>query len=202
MQYLTAYGALVTFGRVTPNDFVVITAASSSVGLAAIQIVNVEGAIAIATTRTSKKRAELLSLGADHVIATSEEDLSQRVNEITGGKGARLIFDPIGGPVVEQLVTAAAQGGTIFEYGWLSLQPTPFPLLTALRRGLSIRGYSLREIKRDPLLLKKAMKYVYDRLDDRCFRPKIARTFPLAQASEAYGYLESNEQVGKVVITI
>jgi NADPH:quinone reductase-like Zn-dependent oxidoreductase len=55
MQYLTAYGALVTFGRVTPKDFVVITAASSSVGLAAIQIVNVEGAIAIATTRTSKK---------------------------------------------------------------------------------------------------------------------------------------------------
>ena len=128
MQYLTAYGALIAFGRITSGDFVVITAASSSVGLAAIQIVNVEGAIAIATTRTSKKRAELLSLGADHVIATGEEDLTQRVNEITGGKGARLIFDPIGGPFIEQLVAAAAQGGTIFEYGWLSLQPTPFPL--------------------------------------------------------------------------
>ncbi|MGA2713375.1 MAG: zinc-dependent alcohol dehydrogenase family protein [Bryobacteraceae bacterium] len=202
MQYLTAYGALVAFGRIAPEDFVIITAASSSVGLAAIQIANVEGAIAIATTRKSKKRAELISLGAAHVIATDEEDLPQRVNEITGGKGARLIFDPVAGPFVEKLAIAAAPGGTIFEYGWLSMQPTLFPLATAMRKGLSIRGYSLLEIRRDPPLLKKATQYVYDRLEDRRFQPKIARTFPLAQATEAYKYLESNEQVGKVVITI
>lgn len=103
MQYLTAYGALVLFGNVHPGDFVIITAASSSVGLAAIQIVNAEGATAIATTRTSKKRDELLSLGAAYVIATDEEDLAHRVNEITGGRGARIIFDPVAGPFVEKL---------------------------------------------------------------------------------------------------
>ena len=75
MQYLTAYGALIQQGKLAKGDFVLITAASSSVGIAAIEIVRAEGAISIATTRTSKKKAELLALGADHVIATEEEDL-------------------------------------------------------------------------------------------------------------------------------
>jgi NADPH:quinone reductase-like Zn-dependent oxidoreductase len=202
MQYLTAYGALVVFGHATSRDFVVITAASSSVGLAAIQIAKAEGATAIATTRTSKKREELISLGADYVIATAEEDLPQRVNELTGGKGARLIFDPVAGPFLEQLALAAAPRGIIFEYGGLSMQPTPFPLLSAVSKGVSVRGYSMLEIRRDPHLLKGATKYVYDRLDDSRFHPKIAKTFPLAQASEAYQYLESNEQVGKVVVVV
>lgn len=202
MQYLTAYGALMTFGHLAAGDAVIVTAASSSVGLAAIQIVKAEGATAIATTRKSSKKAELLSLGADHVIATDEEDLAARVGEITGGRGARLIFDPIGGPIVEQLANAAGQGGIIFEYGWLSMQPTPFPLLAALRKGLWMRGYSLMEIRQDPKLLGSARKYVYDRLEDKRFQPKIAKTFPLAQSVEAYRYLESNAQVGKVVITV
>src|SRR5580698_9751449 len=94
MQYLTAYGALVWLGQITKGDFVVITAASSSVGVAAIQIAKAEGATSIAVTRTAAKKAELLRLGADHVIVTEEEDLIARVNEITSGKGARVIFDP------------------------------------------------------------------------------------------------------------
>jgi NADPH:quinone reductase-like Zn-dependent oxidoreductase len=202
MQYLTAYGALVTFGQITSADFAIVTAASSSVGLAAIQIVKAEGATVIATTRTSKKRKVLIALGADHVIATAEEDLPQRVHEITGGKGARLIFDPVAGPCVEQLAIAAAPRGIIFEYGGLSMQPTPFPLTAVMSKGVSLRGYSLLEIRRDPQLLKTAKRYVYDRLEDGRFHPKIAKTFPLADAKEAYEYLESNEQVGKIVITI
>lgn len=203
MQYLTAYGALVKIAGIGQRDFVVITAASSSVGLAAIQIAKSEGARAIAATRTSVKRAELISLGADHVIVTDEEtgNIAQRVNEITQGKGARIVFDPVGGPLVEQLAAATAPLGTIFEYGWLSFQPTPFPL-AALAKGLSIRGYSLREVRSDPAILKTATKYVYDRLQDGHFMPKIAKTFPLDQAADAYRYLESNAQVGKVVITV
>src|SRR5262249_15868461 len=103
MQYLTAYGALIFYGAIKKRDFVVITAGSSSVGLAAIEIVRAEGATSIATTRTSKKKAELLAAGADHVIATEEENLAARVMEITGDKGARIIFDPIAGKVVETL---------------------------------------------------------------------------------------------------
>ena len=202
MQYLTAYGALIAIAHLAKGDFVVIPAASSSVGIAATEIVKAEGAISIATTRKSNKKADLLSLGADHVIATEEEDMVARVKEITGGKGARVIFDPIAGPLLEKLAEAAAIGGIVFEYGWLSMQPTPFPLLTALGKGLNIRGYSMMEITRNPEKLPAAKKYVYDRLADGRFRPKVARIFPFAQTVEAYKYLESNAQVGKVVITV
>jgi NADPH:quinone reductase-like Zn-dependent oxidoreductase len=202
MQYLTAYGALVTFGGVKSGDFVLITAASSSVGLAAIQIVNEQGGTAIAATRRSGKRDALLALGAADVVATEEEDIGKRVGEITGGKGARIIFDPVGGPGVEKLVEAAAFHGIIFQYGGLSMQPTPFPLRTLVGKGLSMRAYSLMELRRDPAVLKTAMKYTFDRLQDGRFHPKIAKTFPLAESAEAYRYLESNQQVGKVVITV
>ena len=201
MQYLTAYGALITFGSMKRGDFVLITAASSSVGIAAIQMVNAEGATPIAATRKSNKRDELLSLGAPHVVVTEEEDLVKRVMEITGGNGARVTFDPVGGPALEKLAQAAAFEGIIFEYGGLSMQPTPFPMI-ALGKGLTIRGYTLMELRRDPQLLKTAKQYVFDRLQDGRFQPKIAKTFPLAQSVEAYQYLESNQQVGKVVITV
>lgn len=202
MQYLTAYGALVTAGGVRPGDFVSIPAASSSVGLAAIQIVKAEGATAIAATRSSKKKPELLALGADHVIATEEEDYVARIKEITGGKGVRLTFDPVAGPFVEKLAAASANGGIIFIYGLLSMEPTPFPLRSALGNALSVRGYYLGEVTNDPALFAKAKKYVVDRLGDGRFVPKIAKTFPLPQTVQAYQYLESNQQVGKVVITV
>lgn len=202
MQYLTAYGALVHYGGVKAADFVSIPAASSSVGLAAIQIVRDAGATAIAVTRTAAKRAELLGLGAQHVIASEEEDYVARVRQITGGLGVRLTFDPVAGPFVEKLAAAASPGGVIFEYGALSMAPTPFPLFAALGNGLSLRGYTLHEITHDPKVLEIAKKYVFDRLANGRFVPRIAKTFPFAQSVEAYQFLESNQQVGKVVITV
>lgn len=202
MQYTTAWGALVHFGRLAKRDFVLIPAASSSVGLAAIQIVKDAGATSIATTRTSKKREELFALGADHVIATEEEDLVARVKEITTGHGARLIFDPVAGPFVEKLAQAAAYQGTMIEYGALSLEETPFPFFHAIRKGLTMRAYTLLEITGDPAALSAAKKYIYDRVADGRFVPKIAKVFPFAQATEAYQYLESNAQIGKIVITV
>ena len=202
MQYLTAYGALVHLGAVRPGDFVSIPAASSSVGLAAIQIVRDAGATAIAVTRTRAKKDELQALGAHHVIATAEEDYVARIHEITGGKGVRLTFDPVAGPFVEKLAAAAAPGGIIFEYGWLSGQPTPFPLFDALGRGLTVRGYVLMEITLNPDLLAKAKAYIVERLANGRFVPKVAKTFSFADTVDAYRFLESNQQVGKIVITV
>jgi NADPH:quinone reductase-like Zn-dependent oxidoreductase len=202
MQYLTAWGALLHFGALKPGDFVSIPAASSSVGLAAIQIVRDAGATAIAVTRKSTKRSELLDLGAHAVIASEEEDYVARAGEITGGKGVRLTFDPVAGPFVEKLAQGAAPGGIIFLYGLLSGKETPFPLRLALGKGLSLRGYTLHEITANPELLATAKRYIYDRLADGRFVPKIAKTFPFAHTVEAYKYLESNQQIGKVVITV
>jgi NADPH:quinone reductase-like Zn-dependent oxidoreductase len=200
MQYSTAYGALVPFGKVAAGDFVIITAASSSVGLAAIQIVKAQGGISIATTRTSAKKDQLIALGADHVIVTEEEDLVARVQSITGGKGARVVFDPVGGDYINTLAQATANGGTIFVYGGLSGKPTPFPM-AAFGRAIGIFGYTFGELRGTPEW-EAMKKYIYDHLEDGSFKPKIARTFPFDQTVEAYKYLESNEQIGKIVITL
>ena len=202
MQYLTAWGALCHFGKLTADDFVVIPAASSSVGLAAIEIARVEGATAIALTRTSGKQATLLGLGAHHVIATDEEDLVARIHEITGGKGARLIFDPVGGPTLEKLCEAAAPSGILFAYGALSRDPTPLPLLKVLFKHLTLRGYTLFEITFNPALRQQGEAYIYSKLAAGALRPRIARTFPLAEIVEAQRYMESNQQIGKIVVTV
>ena len=202
MQYLTAYGALVELGRVKKGDFVLITAASSSTGLAAFEIVKAEGAMAIVTTRKAAKRSKLLALGADHVIVTDEEDLVARVKEITNGAGAQIIFDPIAGPLVDKLAEAAAPGAVIFQYGWLSLAQTPFPLVLALQKALTVRGYWLAEITLDPQRRARSKAYVYERLQRGHLKPKIAKIFPFEDVVEAYRYMESNQQIGKIVLTV
>lgn len=203
MQYITAYGALVHYGKLAKNNVVVITAASSSVGIAAIQVARAEGAISIAVTRTAKKKAELLKHGADHVIVTSEEDLPARVRQITHGAGANIVFDPIAGKGVEILADTLAPGGILFEYGNLSNEiVTPFPLFPALLKGLSVRGYTLFEILAQPEVRAKAEKYVFENLQKGVLKPVIAKTFAFENIVDAHRYMESNEQMGKIVVTV
>ncbi|WP_415075701.1 zinc-binding dehydrogenase [Legionella sp.] len=202
MQYITAYGALVHHGKITKNDFVIITAASSSVGIAAIEICREQGATSIAITRTRQKKAELLALGAAHLIVSNEEDILIRVKQITNNQGARVIFDPIAGPGIEKFATASANQGLIYIYGNLSGEPTPFPLPQARAKGISIRGYTLFEIVSTPNLRTKAERYIYEHIENGAFKPKIARSFTLDQIIEAHKYMQSNEQIGKIMITI
>ena len=201
-QYLTAWGGLIYFGGLRKGDYVLITAASSSTGLAAIQTVKAEGGISIAATRTAAKRQELLALGADHVIVTEEEDLVSRIMEVTGGKGARLIYDPIGGKSLESLVMSAATSATIIEYGLLAKEPTVLPLFTALVKYLTIKAYDVHEIFGLPKQLEAARQYVLRRLDDGSYTPHIAKTFRLAEIVEAHRHMESNTQIGKIVVSV
>jgi NADPH:quinone reductase-like Zn-dependent oxidoreductase len=202
MQYLTAYGALIDIAGLTKGDTVVIPAASSSVGLAAIQIANRVGAVPVALTRGSSKRQALLDAGAARVIATDEQDLVQDIRGLTGGKGARVVFDPVGGPTLTKLAQATAQLGILFLYGALSPEPTLLPLFDVLGRWLTIRGYVLHEITSDPKRLERGKRFVNDGLADGIFKPLIAKTFPLDQIVEAHRYLESNQQIGKIVVTV
>jgi NADPH2:quinone reductase len=200
-QYLTAYGALIDIGALQKGEVVVITAASSSVGLAAIQIANSVGAIPIAATRTGAKREALIKAGARHVIATAEQDLAKEVMRVTEGKGARIAFDPVCGHGVEALAAAASMGGTIFLYGALAAEPTPFPLFVALSKNLVLRGYTLFPIVSDKERLGRGVKFVVDGLAAGKLKPVIARSFPLRDIVEAHRYLESNQQFGKIVVT-
>jgi NADPH:quinone reductase-like Zn-dependent oxidoreductase len=201
MQYMTAYGALVEICRVKTGQFVLITAASSSAGLAAIQTAKAEGAIAIATTRTAAKRSELFALGADHVIVTNDEDLVTRVEDITSGAGVQIIFDAVAGSLLNQLAAAAAPGATIVLYGELAGSRTSLSLIPAFQKALNFRGYWLYEILTSPEKFARAKSYVYEMLENRQFMPKIAKTFRFEDVAKAYQYMDSSEQIGKIVLT-
>ncbi len=202
MQYLTAFGALIEFGRLQKEDAVLITAASSSVGLAAIQITKSVGATAIAITRGPDKRSFLMDAGADHVISSDEQNLVESVLSLTSGNGARLVFDPVAGPLLGELAEAAAHGATIFEYGALSPEPTTFPLFAALAKGLTIRGYTLFEIVKYSERLTRGKQFIYKGLENGSLKPIIDRTFLLENIVEAHRYMESNQQKGKIVVLV
>jgi NADPH:quinone reductase-like Zn-dependent oxidoreductase len=202
MQYLTAYGALIDIAKLRSEDFVVITAASSSVGLAAIQIARMVGATAIAVTRTSAKKHALLASGAAHVVASTEENLEARLQEIAGTQGVRIVLDPVGGPLFEPLTAAMSRGGILIEYGGMSPEPTPFPLFSVLTKSLTLRGYLVLEIIGDPARLEAAKAFIIDGLTSGALQPVIAKTFPFEQIVAAHRYLESNEQFGKIVVTV
>jgi NADPH:quinone reductase-like Zn-dependent oxidoreductase len=172
------------------------------VGLAAIQIAKRVAAVPVALSRGSAKRQALLDVGAAHVIATEEQDLVEEVLKITGGKGARVVFDPVGGPTMAKLARATAHRGIIFLYGALSTEPTPLPLFDVLGKWLTIRGYVMMEVTSDPDILDLAKTFVNEGLADGSLKPIIARTLPLEQIVEAHRYLESNQQIGKVVVMV
>lgn len=202
MQYLTAYGALIEYAKMTKSDQILITAASSSVGVAAIQMVKSVGATSIATTRSAQKKEAILAAGADHVIVTDEENLDKRVREITSGKGASIIFDPIAGPLLKDLADLAAPSATIYIYGALSMTTTPYPLMVALKKGLNIRGYTLFEITSDPAKLERGRKYVFDNLKSGQLKPVLDKTFKLNDIAEAHRYMQSNQQIGKILVSV
>ena len=202
MQYVTAWGALIEQAKLTAGDFVIVSAASSSVGIAAFQIARSVGATVIATTRTNAKAKALREAGAHHVIATAEEDLAARVMEITGGKGARVVFDPIGGPEIALLAAAMAVGGLLLEYGALSPDEGPFPQFAVLGKSLTLKGYLYTEIVSDDAILDRAKAFINEGLQSGALNPLISRTFPFDQVQEATCFLESNEQIGKIVVTL
>lgn len=202
MQYITAYGALIYSGKLKQDQKILITAASSSVGVAAIQIAKNQGAVVIATTRGKNKKQFLLEQGADHVIQTDSEDLVSTMENITQNAGAELIFDPIGGQILSQLAEVSCKGGRIIEYGALANEPTPYPLFTALAKGLIIQGYTIFEITQNKDRLEDAKAFLLALFDDKKIAPVIDKIFTFDQIRQAHEYMESNLQRGKIVISV
>jgi NADPH:quinone reductase-like Zn-dependent oxidoreductase len=202
MQYVTAYGALVEMAGLAAGEAVVINAASSSVGLAAIQVANLLGAIPIATTRSGAKRQALLEAGAAHVIATQEEDVRALLAEITNGRGARVIFDPVGGPAVATFIEAMSAGGIFIFYGVLDPEPISFQPVPFLFKALRLAAYRIGDLTVVPDRLERAKRFILGGLESGKLRPIVAKTFAFDQIVDAHRYLESNEQFGKIVVTV
>jgi len=202
MMFLTACGALVFDPQVRAGDFVIIPAASSSVGLAAIQILNYAGATPIALTRTSEKKQRLHEAGAQHVIATQEQDLLAEVMRITHGNGARVAFEPAGGPGFSKLVAALTSQGIAYIYGALSEDDTTIPVLEMIRKMTVVKGYSVRLVTGDADRRKAAVEYVTKGLASGALKPVIDRTFKFDEMVEVHRYLENSGQFGKIVVTL
>ncbi len=100
------------------------------------------------------------------------------------------------------LIRLARPQSARYEYGALAPEPTPFPLFAALTKGLSVHGYTVREILFTPDVKAKAQQYVFDHIEAGDFKPRIDRVFPFAQIVEAHRYMESNQQIGKIVVTV
>ena len=136
------------------------------------------------------------------MVATAEEDLAARLQEIAGPTGVRVVLDAIGGPIFEPLSAAMSPGGILIEYGGLSPEPTPFPLFAVLSKTLTLRGYLVHEITGNPAKLEAAKAFVLDGLASGALQPTIARTFAFDEIVAAHRFLESNAQFGKIVVTV
>jgi NADPH:quinone reductase-like Zn-dependent oxidoreductase len=202
MMFVTAYGALIEEAKVGKGDFVVIPAASSSVGLAAIQIANYAGATSIALTRTSAKRKQLLEAGAAHVIATEEQDLVAEVTRITDGKGARVVFDPVGGANFSKLISVLAFQGIVFIYGALDEGATTIPVLEMIAKLVTVKAHNIWATSGDETRRKAAVEYVLKGFESGALRTVIDRSFKFDEMREAHRYLENNGQFGKIVVTV
>ncbi|WP_454723240.1 MULTISPECIES: zinc-dependent alcohol dehydrogenase family protein [Cupriavidus] len=202
MMFITAYGALIEDAKVGKGDFVLIPAASSSVGLAAIQLSNYAGAVPIALTRTSAKKQQLVAAGARHVIATDEQDMVAEVMRITDGKGARVAFDPIGGPNFPKLIEALAFQGIVYVYGALAQGETPMPVLAMIAKMPTIKGHNIWLTSGDDARREAAVAFVTAGLASGALKPVIDRTFRFDEMVEVHRYLEHNGQFGKIVVTV
>ena len=202
MQYVTAYGGLIELARLREGDTVLLPAASSSVGLGAIQVARMVGAVPVALTRTSAKRDRLLKAGAAEVIATQEDDVIARVRELTGGEGARVAFDAVGGPGIADLASSAAPGGIIVNYGGLDPRDISLQSSDVVGKHLTLVGYNIFETTQDAAHRRAAVDFILDGLARGLLNPAIDRTFTLDQIVDAHRHLESGDQVGKIVITV
>lgn len=202
MMFVTAYGALIEDAKVAHGDFVVVPAASSSVGLAAIQIANYAGATSIAVTRHAGKKQALLDAGAAHVVVTDETDLVEEIMRITNGQGARVAFDPVGGPNFAKLISALSFKGIAFIYGALDERETTLPVLEMIAKVITVKAHNIWLTSGDETRRKAAVEFVLGGLESGALKPVIDRTFGFDEIVDVHRYLETNGQFGKIVVTV
>lgn len=202
MQYSTAYFALFHIGSVKKGDYVFIPAISSSAGYGCFELARDAGAIVIGSTRSSAKKEELHKLGIDHLIITNEESVEDRLMEITNGAGVSFVYDPVAGSFCEEYLEALSIGSVIIIYGLLDPNPTLFPLVPLIRKKAIMDAYSQFNHVEDPDKLTECKNYVLDRIKKGSLNPIVSQVFEYKDYKQAYEYMLSNQQVGKIVVRL
>ena len=197
--YMTAYVSLVRRARLVPGETVLIHGASGGVGLATAGLAKLLGAYVIVTSGTQWKLKELITLGADHVLGA--DGFAPAVKELTEGRGADVIFDPVGGDVFDESTHCIAFDGRLLVGGFTSGRFATLKSNIALIKGFSIMGVRAGEYGRQfPDKGRENQLAIWKLADEGSIRPHVHREFPLAETGKAFELLRQRGVIGKVVI--
>ncbi len=206
--YLTAYVALVIRGHLQPGETLLVHGATGGVGLAAVDLGKHLGATVIATGGTDEKLNIVRSRGADHVINYTLPDGSlggfrNEVKKLTEGRGADVIYDPVGGTVFDESMRCINWNGRLLTIGFTSGVWPKAAVNHILIKQISVIGVRAGEIgRRDPALGQRNQTAIYDLLATGAIDPYICRSFPIENAVDAMNMLINRQVVGKVVVTM
>ncbi len=201
--FLTAWDALVVQGGLTSGRWALVHAGASGVGTAGIQIAKAIGA-RIAVTCSAGKVEACRSLGADVAIDYSSQDFVAVMREASGGAGADVILDVIGGDYVERNIQAAALKGRIVQVGTMGGGNVPVNLGVMMFKRLNLIGTVLRArpIEEKIALTRRFATEMLPLFDTGALRPVIDSRYPLDRIAEAHAFMETNANVGKIVIDV
>ncbi len=203
--YLTAYSNLVWLGGISPRHRILVHAGASGVGTAALQLIRAFGASAIVTAGTQAKRAACLRLGADVALDYHTGPFVEDVLSWSNGQGVDIIFDFIGAPYLQQNLRCLAVDGRLIVIGTMGgAKASDLDLGMLLARRLQIIGTALRSrsLEQKVKLTQEFWGFAFARFQDQSLRPIIDRIFPLADAADAHLYMESNQNIGKIVLRV
>jgi NADPH:quinone reductase len=198
--YLTAYVALVRRADLQPGETLLVHGASGGVGMAAVDVGKLLGATVIATSASDAKLDEVVAYGADYAINVTQ-GFRDKVKTLTGGRGADVIFDPVGGDVFDESVRCIAFDGRLLVVGFTSGRIPEVKVNMPLIKGFSVVGVRAGEYgRRFPERGKENMEAIWTWAAEGKTRPRIHAELPLDEWREAYRLLTDREVVGKVVI--
>lgn len=202
VTYGTSYFGLVHRAHLQPGETLLVLGAAGGVGLAAIQLGKLMGAKVIACAGDAAKLEVCRLNGADHLVNYKDEDLIERVKDITGGEGANVIYDPVGGDFFDKVKRCVAWDGRIVIIGFAAGRIPSIETNRILLKNMAVVGLAWGQyLDRGSRLPEEAQFRFYDMLARRQIDPVIYRTLPFDQAHEGLRIIESREVYGKVVIT-
>ena len=204
--FLYAYGtsqhALVDRGHLQPGETLVVLGAAGGVGLAAVELGAVMGATVIAAASTDEKLALCREYGAAMTINYTNEDLKTRMRELTGGAGADVIYDAVGGEYSEPALRSTAWNGRFLVIGFAAGDIPKIPLNLPLLKGCDIVGVFWGSfVSREPKRHRENVNELMRMWQEGKLRPHVSSIYPLARASEAIRELADRKAKGKIVVT-
>jgi len=203
LAYGTSYHALKDRARLQPGETLVVLGASGGVGLAAVALGKLMGARVIAAASTEDKLALCVANGADATINYEKEDLKKRIKELTDGKGADVIYDPVGGDYSEQALRATAWEGRFLVIGFAAGDIPKIPLNLTLLKGCQIVGVFWGEFaKRFPKENMKNSLQLMEWVLAGKLKPHLHATYSLADTPKALEEMMARKVKGKVVVVI